>query len=145
MALYTHISVCFSVDDNTFGRCIAKSYMRELEKDRDNASIELIWMLKAFSEGNGIFTGPKGSLFNWGIVGNYTGIEDFITQLIPFLEALRSDEDTGFCDFEHAIVFYEREGSESATVYEIMPFENNAMNPLIWRVHENMPFTWMQM
>lgn len=150
MAWYVHISTCFPAENTDESSRIAKEHLKQTHlKD------EVIWMLLAFSRGEGFFTGPKGTLFNWGIIGNYTDGETCALQIMAFLEDLREYDkhdhaETGFSEYDHALVFVEEEQSEAVTVYEIKPGdaamgleEEVRVNLMVYK-HENMPFCWGQ-
>jgi len=134
MGLYTHINISFSASSED-------SPHAEAFINNDNPR-EVNDMLGAFFEGKGFFSGRKGELFNWGYVGNYTDPELFVESITPFLEHLRSN-DTSFLDFEHALVFYEREQFGYCDCYEIKP-EDAADSKLIVVEHKELPFCWNQ-
>ena len=138
MGYYTHISTCFSLN---YDGCIPKKAKEYASKSEQR---ELKHMFDDMSNGKGFFVGSKGSLFNWGYVGNYTEIEPFVEMLKNFLEEIRGFYTEGFLDFDQALVFYEPEQSEQATAYEIKPKDGLSENKLIIEKH-NCPFAWMQM
>lgn len=142
MGYYTHISTCFSAEYTEITMTLA---IRAAEKIPDGAGYdEAKRMLLAFAKGEGFFTGVKGTLFNWGHVGNYTDGQAFASVLLNFLQELRRYNETGFSEFDHALVFWEAEGTESAVCYEIKPQDGNHDSYLVLAKHENLPFCWNQ-
>lgn len=118
MAYCVHISTCFAAPHTRLGAKIARDHMQKYDNEEE------IWaMLKAFAEGKGFFNHRQGTLFNWGVIGNYTNGLEFSLQLLSFLEDLRAAEnETFFFRTLHAMVFCEGEG-KYATAYEIKPGE----------------------
>ena len=143
MGWYTHVSTCFSLD---YAGCVPRRAQEFIDKEnkKEFPQTEIIHMFEEMKCGKGFFIGCKGSLFNWGYVGNYTEAEPFVETLKEFLEGIRGLFTEGFLEFDHAIVFYEAEQSEQAIAYEIMPEDDDSDKPLIIKKHK-CPFCWMQM
>lgn len=135
MGFYVHLSIIMPCDNNEPVAEIAKKYVDTIEHCN-----EAEWYLEELSTRKGYNPGPKGGLSMWGIVGNYTSVDEFIDALEPFFLELFKTE-AGPSDFEHIIVFYEREQSEQAKAYEISyDKENHKID-----VKEHfLPFAWMQ-
>lgn len=138
MGFYVHLSVVFACDRNEGVAALATKHLPSVAETREPR-----WFLEELSKRTGGNPGPKGGLSLWGIVGNYTDAEEFIEVLRPFFTELLSGQiDGGPCEFEHAIVFTEREQSERATAFEISRDEDTGH--LQVKEHE-LPFAWMQM
>lgn len=144
MALDTHISTCFASEHTSVSTLLATEFLERIADNDDHAYEELQAMLKAYIDGKGFFEGPKGILFNWGYVGNYTNGEVFANTLREFLKELRNHACTGFGDSAHALVFVEIEGTESATCYEIKPNDDSDESYLVVVEHKDLPFCWGQ-
>ncbi len=130
-----HLSLIMNCNDS---KAISELANKHIDKVRD--CTEAIWFLEYISEGKGVTNGPKGSLFTWGIVGNYTYAGHFVEILMPFWKELFNTE-IGPLNFEHIIVFYEPEQSEQASCYEISYCTKS--NKVIIQDHR-LPFAWMQ-
>lgn len=133
MGYYVHINVCFACDENESIAELAKE-----EMTNNSLCIEAKWFLEDLSERTGRNPGPKGGLCTWGMVGNYTDGELFVTCLIPFWKKV-FNSDCGLCDFEHILVFVEREQTERALAFEIK-LEGDE----IQITEHKCPFAWMQ-
>ena len=147
MGYYVHISVTFSADKEPVIN-LAKEMLEKLTIDDSDGHREAKAMLKAFSEGNGYNCGWKGSIWSWGIVGNYTDGEKFVKCLKPFWNELIINEKGAF-EFDHVIVFREPEQRGYAECWEIYQEENpnevGYTGKLILKHHELLPFSWNQM
>lgn len=140
MGYYVHINVCFACDKNDAVADLARKHLALVESGDDGVR-EAGWFLQALSERTGHNHGPKGGLSMWGMVGNYTRVGEFVEVLKPFWLELLGGIDGGPCDFEHILVFEEREQTERTTAYEISKNDNGAIEV---KVHE-CPFAFMQM
>lgn len=144
MGLYVHIHVAFACDENEPVAALAKKH-RPLIGDEDDGMRAAQWFLDDLSERAGSNRGPKGSLSLWGMIGNYTTVDSFVDVLRPFWAELLRSEAGGICDFEHILVFGEREQTERTTAWEIYLDDSKwPPGPLIVKKHE-CPFTFMQM
>ena len=141
MGFYVHLHVCFACDDNTQIAAIAKELLGTLDF---SDSVEAQWYLQSLSERTGKNPGPKGGLSLWGIIGNHTSADSFVQVLKPFWEKVLADVDGGPCCHERIVVLSEREQSESATAHEIYWEDDETRSNLVVRVHERLPFSWMQ-
>jgi len=157
MGWYVHLHVCFACDFNDGVAELARKHLETIEDDGGNDHYEARLFLQDLSKRTGTNEGPKGGLSLWGIIGNFTKADVFVEALRPFWEELLSrnsgDEDSwedessiGFpLSFEHVLVFYEDEGFEAASAYEIGWDDPDAENrKLIIRHHGPLPFAWMQ-
>jgi hypothetical protein len=122
MGYYVHLNVCFACDENEGVAALAKQY-QPLVVDCQEAK----WFLEDVGTRTGHNPGPKGGLLTWGIIGNYTNVEDFVHVLQDFWTALLQGDDGGPLTFEHILVFYENEGSEAANAYEIFLDDNEKL------------------
>lgn len=142
MGFYVHLSVCYSSE-------LEDDIKPELEKlvnkyKKEDAPKEAIWILEAILDPKNYNCGPKGFLFTWGVVGNYTSGQEVVDYLKPFFEEqLRNN--LGTLDFDHILIFEEREQSQQAIAYEIFLEDSNSdeKGPLIVKRHE-LPFCWNQ-
>jgi|GEM_PF-4419482 len=64
-------------------------------------------MLRYVVEGHGVGAGPRGDMFTWGSVGNYSSIEAFVAALIPFWRDIYAEY--VMFDFEGIVVMFQRE------------------------------------
>lgn len=141
MGYYVHISVIFAYDRDDSVTDLAERY---LEKGTDSREIKSF--LEHLRDKRSPSFTPKGGTFYWGGIGNYTVPEEFIVGLNPFWVDLLTANGSPL-DFEHILVFYEREQHEAASAYEIFldpeKFEEGE-NVLVVKHHERLPFAWMQ-
>lgn len=140
MGYYVHVHVCFACNKNDGVAALAKKHRPLLPSDSEGVR-EAGWFLDSLAERTGHNPGPKGGLSMWGMVGNYTRVDEFVEVLRPFWLDLLGDIDGGPCDFEHILVFEEREQTERTTAYEIIKNDDNAIEV---KKHE-CSFTFMQM
>ena len=139
MSHKVHINVCFACSNDSISK-LAKKHMPLKNIKAYEASL----FLQAFWEGKGINSGPKGDLFTWGIVGNYTDEDEFVNTLRPFWKDLLSEVDGGPCSFEHILVFVEHEQTKCATAIEIFLTDKDDPKSLTIKKHK-CPFAWIQM
>lgn len=143
MGYYVHVHVSFACDDNEPVAALAKrhaeNYKTEGAGDAERAAR---WFLDDLSERTGTNMGPKGGVSLWGIIGNYTSVDEFCELLRPFWIELLTTPQCGPLDFEHIIVFEEREQSEQAVAYEI--YLERESQALTIKRHA-LPFCWNQM
>jgi hypothetical protein len=136
MGFYVHIHVCFACDNNDGVAELAKKYLSEVKNK------EAQWFLKDLAGRSGDNPGPKGGLSLWGIIGNYTDVNDFVFKLHPFWKDLLTlDIEGGPCSHEHILVFEETEQSERTTAFEIY-LDDEEKELLI--VSNECPFTFAQ-
>lgn len=135
MGHYVHLHVCFPCDRNDG---VAQLALHHLSLETiDNR--EALQFLSELSRRYGPNPGAKGGLSIWGIVGNWTDEDAFVTQLESFWGELLSGKiEGGPCSFEHVLVFVEHEQSEQATAYEIYFDDRLAIKKHLC------PFAWMQ-
>lgn len=160
MGYYVHLNVTFACDSNDGVAKVAKKYLIDSGYDLPDdyshwpeydykkeylISKEASWFLCDLAKRIGNNPGPKGGLSTWGIVGNYTDVDDFVDSLKEFwFTLLTEDIPGGPHNFEHIIVLYEMEQSEQACAYEIyMDDRKNNIENLIIK-HHKLPFAWMQ-
>ena len=150
MGFYVHFHICFNADHSPEMVEAAKKQLKEFwveEAEEYDCERETRRLLEAIQDPKNYNTGPKGSLFTWGIVGNYTRAGDVIDDLELFFFELLSNRELDPYSAEHIIVFEEKEQSEKAIAYEIYlksPFYDIGNNELIVKRHE-LPFCWNQM
>lgn len=154
MGYYVHLSVTYSgdCDGDALERLkpLVEKHKKYIEKEWDDVSQdgkhtyewsrEAYWFLEAVLDKKNYNCGPKGMLFTWGIVGNYTSAENFKDCLSPFFEEMLKEE-ISVSDFDHILVFWEQEQSEQAKAFEI--FLNEDSKKLEVKKHE-LPFCWNQ-
>lgn len=140
MGYYVHLHVAFACDEN---EGVAKLAQHHLDLLGPDAPIEVHWFLGDLANRSGKNRGPKGGLSLWGIVGNYTNGEEFCEVLRSFWNDLLREVPGGPFDFEHVLVFEEREQSGCATAFEIIYDEDRDIIEI--KRHENLPFSWHQM
>ena len=102
MSFCCPITVSFEVSKMEVLKEIARKYtvLMKSYADSDESGSEYDRdahrFLEYAAEGQGIGMGPKGDMFTWGSVGNYTSVETFVDVLMPFWGELYS---------EHALMF----------------------------------------
>ena len=144
MGFYTHISVVFSCNEKEGIITCAKDFLTKNSLDSEDGSREAKWFVEDCATGRGYVCGPKGALYTWGLVGNYTNAEKFVEVLMPFWDQLLGKaKDCGF-DFEHINVFYEPEQSEQAQCYEIYREAHDKKGAILIKHHDALPFCWRQ-
>jgi hypothetical protein len=117
MAHDVHLHVCFPCDTNEIIACIAEKHLGMIDRE---IYCEASWFLEDLSKRTGSNRGPKGGLSLWGIVGNHTDEDSFVSVLIPFWsEILSSNGDGTPLDHEHILVFSEHEQTEKTKAHEI--------------------------
>ena len=130
MAHDVHIHVSFEAyahDDDEVAaaavRCMATLAGAHPQSEEGRAKLdecrprEVLDFLTYLAAGRRSFDGPKGSLYLWGYVGNYTDAAQFVDVLRPFwVEMLKPD---GPAEGNHIVVIYEHEQSERAYALEI--------------------------
>lgn len=150
MGQYVHIHVAFACRENGPVAELAKKHRPLIESvDGGDGLRAAQWFLDDLSGREGPNRGPKGGVSLWGMIGNYTEVDEFVEVLRPFWMELLRTEAGGICDFEHILVFGEREGT-----YEIyLEDERRGISRLVERRENNLlvvkthecPFTFMQM
>jgi hypothetical protein len=141
MGFYVHIHVSFACDHNEPVAALAKKHLAVIA-DEDDARRAARWFLSDLSERTGENRGPKGGVSLWGMIGNYTPVDQFCEVLRPFWRELLETPDCGPLDFEHIVVFQEREQSERAQAFEIF-LDDGRSGDLVIREHD-LPFCWGQ-
>jgi hypothetical protein len=144
MGYAVHMHVCFSCEENEPVAALAKKHLEHLpaitgdDEMLYNGILEARWFLKSLSER----TGDNAGLSMWGIKGSYyTDVDKFIEVLHPFLLEMFETE-TGVFDFEHIIVFEERQQWERTIAHEIS-YNKDSKQVVIQR--HICPFAFMQM
>ncbi len=153
MGYYVHFSVTYSshMDAEDFNNLHQLAEKTEKQLNELNAlkecsvSQECFEFLNAVLDSKNYNTGRKGTLFTWGIVGNYTPVDEIVENLSTFFDEMLRKE-IGVGDFNHIIFFQEREQSEQAECWEIYledidDLENKGK--LIIN-HHKLPFCWNQ-
>lgn len=145
MGFYVHVHVSFACDENEPVAWLAKKHAPNYQAEgASDAARAARWFLDDLAERAGHNPGPKGGLSLWGMVGNYTRVEEFCEILRPFWTELLQTRDCGPDVFKHIVVFEEPEQSERAIAYEIfLPDGGHTGEPLMIRRHE-LPFCWNQ-
>lgn len=139
MAWNVHINVCFKCSENEPVAAIARKHIEGMVECR-----EARWFLESLAARTGHNPGPKGGLSMWGMVGNHTDGDDFVSELRPFwFELLASDLDGGPSNYAHILVFVEPEQVGRATAYEIW-LEDFGKPVHLEIAKHDCPFAWMQ-
>ena len=138
MGYYVHISVIFAYDRDDAVTELAEKYLKIHTKDFSETKS----FLEHLRDKRSPSFSPKGGTFYWGGIGNYTQPKEFIDALKPFWEELLK-ADASPLDFEHILIFYEREQHEAASAYEIY-LDQEERQELVIKHHERLPFAWMQ-
>lgn len=134
-----HFSVCYSSKfDPRVISLVEKHRTPDMEREAE-------WLLDAICNPKNYNQGPKGSLFTWGIVGNYT-MEDEIVESLKGLFEEQLQSEIGPLSHEHIIIFYEHEQAERASCYELYLDEVPGSldnGPLLVKRHD-LPFMFGQ-
>ena len=146
MGFYVHLHVAFACNSNDGVAALAKKHLAEVPAPvdgyREGGEKEAVWYLEELSKRTGNNPGPKGGISLWGVIGNYTEPEKFVSTLLPFFKELLSGSiEGGPCSFEHIIVFHEREQTEQASAIEV--FLDEDKKEIITKNHD-LPFAFMQ-
>ncbi|MGA8118002.1 MAG: hypothetical protein WCA46_30570 [Actinocatenispora sp.] len=142
MSFDVHLSVVFHCGRNDGVAALARRHLPRLD---DDAPWEAGQFLTALGDRTGENPGPKGGLSLWGLVGNYTDPDDFVSHLEAFWLDLFFVEG-GPGAYAHVIVFYEYEQFEFANAVEISLADESADRSaatLVVRTHEELPFGWL--
>lgn len=144
MGLYVHLIVVFACDENEGVAALAKKHLESIDPQKSDEDRDAKQFLLALSQRTGGNPGSRGGVSMWGIIGNYSSGERFSELLRPFWIDLLAGVEGGPHDFEHIIVFEEREQTEQAVAYEIMFDDPEGVGrKLIIKRHE-LPFCWGQ-
>lgn len=138
MGSHVYINVCFDCDDNDAVAEVARRHLTDDLEDRDARQF-----LEDLTKRTGLNHGPKGGLTTWGMIGNWTIGEEFVSSLKPFwLDLLLSDLDGGPLSFHNIMVFVEREQTGHAAAFEVSL--DDISEPAELRIKEHVcPFAWM--
>ncbi len=144
MSFFVNLLVSFRCDENEGVAELAKNHLPVI---REKGEKEAIYFLEELSQRTGSNFGLKGGMSLWGMVENHTDPDAFVACLNPFWDdLLRSRIEGGPLWFQHIVVFYELEDSDSANVLEIYldgDFrEQMANRHLTVKKHEQLPFHW---
>ena len=151
MSVYIHLHVCFDCDVNDGVAQLAAEHLDKLydwvrKGNYDTRSWSYAEaFLNDLSARTGRNPGGKGGLSLWGVLTGGASPGDFVEILIPFWEDLLSEKvEGGPLNFNHIIVFYEKENTGAANAYEIFWDEpDSAERSLVIRNHERLPFAWV--
>lgn len=150
MGFYVHIHVCFPCDNNGWVADIATKHRIQYDRLLDtDAGKTASWFLESLSTRIGANPGPKGGLSLWGMVGNYTNVEEFCEILLPFWRELLAENNSfngSPFSFERVVVFEEQEQSNAATAYEIGWNDwDSPEREIVIKKSARLPFAWGQM
>jgi hypothetical protein len=136
------ITVQFQVQDESLLREVAReelSVMERRDRQEEAYNVDAVRFLSYAAEGRGVAHGPKGSMFTWGVVGNYTMVSAFVEALRPFWVAIYR---RGLIwNFSGIVVMSQTEQQAHSTVVEIsmdqtMPRTRGAQGVLTLIVRE---------
>lgn len=91
--------------------------MLALDRDGDDWDRDACRMLEYAAEGQGLGMGPKGEMFTWGSVGNYSSHETFVDALRPFVEDLWREAVVS--PYATVVVMFQREQMHVSQIYEL--------------------------
>ena len=147
MGFYVHVQISFSVHSVPAMARLASEHRARLDEGKERDAVRI---LLAMEEGERyVGHGPKGSLFCFGFVGNYSNGESIAEALAPMIEQMLR-EDEAASDFDHVVLLVEPEQTESAQAFEMYLVAPDASTPsrygkLTTRHHDGLPFCWGQM
>ena len=127
MAHDVHLHVCIPCDTNDGVAALAKKHLELIPDEHREAK----WFLEDLSNRTGNNPGPKGGLSLWGMVGNYTDEDEFVSVLTPFWIELLAGVDGGPLDHEHILVFSEHEQTEQTQAHELYIEEGNPSSLIV--------------
>lgn len=119
MSVYCNITVQFEVREEKGLKALSQEYaerMRSL-KDTDGFDRDAYRMLHYMSEGKGVAYGPKGDMFTWGSVGNYSNVDLFVDALKGFWARLYWDRVV--MDSDGVVVMFQQEQRPFTKTVEI--------------------------
>lgn len=144
MSHYVHIHVVIPCDDNDDLAAVAKKFLPTINAKDEDCGREAAWFLEDLSTRTGKNPGRNGGLSLWGMIGNYTLVDEFCRLLLPFWTALLSEDTKGGpTEFDHIVVFEEQEQTEAANAYVIRwdDWESEVRQVEIVK-HERLPFSF---
>jgi len=129
MGFYVHLHVCFECHRNEGVAAVASKHLASVKHK------EARWFLEDLSTRSGPNPGPKGGLSLWGIVGNYTSGDEFVSALMPFWQELLSGQIDDGPLMVHRIVVFVQPEEIATTAYEIFREDPRDPVPKV-QVHE---------
>jgi hypothetical protein len=87
-------------------------------EEREGFDRDALRMLEHASEGKGVAIGPRGDMFTWGSVGNYSSIDYFVDALAPFWIDLYAKR--VMFDHHSIIVMFQQEQRPTGKTIEII-------------------------
>jgi len=126
------VTVQFQVYEPDVLREVARKHRSEIERyDRrsDGYDADAARFLDHAAEGKGVAGGPKGEMYTWGSVGNYTLVERFVGALRPFFADLYRKG--VLWNFATIVVMSQQEQQGASTIIEV------AADQTMPRVREN--------
>jgi hypothetical protein len=120
MSVNCNITVQFEVSKPDLLKETAREHharVRALEAADDGFDRDALYMLEHASGGNGVGRGPKGDMFTWGHVGNYSSVERFVEALNDFWVDLYEKRIVMNCD--GIVVMFQQEQHPFVKIVEM--------------------------
>lgn len=120
MSVNCPITVQFQVDKpDVLEEVGLRHHNTMMRRDRQEGAYnaDAARFLRYVVQGKGVANGPRGDMFTWGSVGNYTMIESFVGALRPFWEELYRE--SALWDFVGILVMSQTEQRAHSTIVEI--------------------------
>lgn len=116
MSVNCNISVQFEVANHAkFNDTVEEHVRRCWETDDFDGDARR--MLHYAEEGGGVAGGPKGDMFSWATVGNYSSVSHFVEALHPFWASLY--ENGAVSPGDGIVVMFQQEQVPSVQIVEI--------------------------
>ena len=117
MGFYVHLQVSWGGGSSVAVPQIARKHLEKLTcKDKETFN-EAHWFFESVISGKSFFGGPKGDFWAWGVIGNYTNVEEFIELTKPFfMELYKCGE---LLEHDRVIFQCEPEQNESVSIYQL--------------------------
>lgn len=101
--------------------------MLPLDQGDEGRDRDALRFLEHAAEGKGVALGPKGDMFTWGSVGNYTSVVTFVEALRPFWADLYRERI--IWDFSGIVVMSQTEQRAHSTIIEVSCDQTSPRGP----------------
>jgi len=126
MSFDCNISVQFEVKNAKILRELAVEYVSRmkaladgLDDEREGFDRDALRMLEHAAEGKGVAVGPRGDMYTWGSVGNYSSVDCFVDALAPVWIDLYAKR--AMFDHNSIVVMFQQEQRPVGRIIEIIP------------------------
>lgn len=120
MSVNCPITIQFQIRDEAGLFALAvrhRDRMLAVDRDGDEWDRDACRMLEYAAEAKGVALGPKGDMFTWGSVGNYSSADTFVDALRPFFQDLWRER--VLFDFHTVVVMFQQEQHHTGHLFEL--------------------------